>query len=44
MLKPFFSSFDELHSSPIVYMDHTELIFLDLLSFILHQKDHRKSQ
>ena len=27
----FSPSFDVLHSSPIVYMDHTELIFQDLL-------------
>ena len=35
----FSSSFDVLHSSPIVYIDHTELIDL-----ILHQKGRRNSQ
>ena len=29
----FSPSFDVLHSSPIVYMDHTELIFQDLLLY-----------
>ena len=29
----FSPSFDELHTSPIVYMDHTELIFQDLLLY-----------
>ena len=29
----FSSSFDVLHSSPIVHMDHTELIILDLLLY-----------
>ena len=29
----FFSSFDVLHSSPLVYMDHTELIFQDLFLY-----------
>ena len=29
----FYPSFDVLYSSPIVYMDHTELIFQDLLLY-----------
>ena len=34
IFETFFSpSFDVLHSSPIVYMDHTERIFQDLLLY-----------
>ena len=31
--KPFFPSFDVLHSSPIGYKNHTELIFQELLLY-----------
>ena len=36
-------SFDMLHSSPMVYMNHTELMFLGS-TFILHQEGPKKSQ
>ena len=40
----FSPSFDVLHSSPIVYMDHTELIFQDILLYCTKKvlKNHNK--
>ena len=40
----FSPSFDVLHSSPIVYMDHTELIFQDQLLYCIKKvtKNHKQ--
>ena len=40
----FSPSFDVLHSSPIVYMDHTELIFQDLLLYCTKKVSENQNQ
>ena len=40
----FSPSFDVLHSSPIVYMDHTELIIQDLLLYCAKKVQENHSQ